>query len=265
LCSLLEASRRYELAVLLEPDGRGGSKCVHTNVVVGTVLEIAGPRNTFSLIRSEHSILFAGGIGITPLLAMTEQLDAMNASFELHYCCRTVGRAAFLSRLGETRFRDKVFLHFDDGLSTQKLDVDAVLAGTATDSHLYVCGPPGFMKYVIDAARRLRLSDERIHREDFTANRGDVARNRAFEVCLAGSGLRVRVEPWQTVVEALQLRGVEVPVSCEQGICGTCVMRVLQGTPDHRDQCLSESDHAANRRFTPCCSRAKSDSLLIDF
>ena len=257
--------RRYEIAVLLEAQGRGGSRCAHDQVKAGMALDIGVPRNAFPLVAAPHSILCAGGIGITPILAMAEQLERDGASFEMHYCCRSIQRAAFLTRLREAGFSHRVHLHFDDGAAAQAFDASRVLKGADAGSHLYVCGPKGFMDHVIGVARESGFPAARIHFEYFAATTGDKSSDAAFDVCLAGSDVCVRVEPGQTVVEALAAYGILVPVSCEQGICGTCVMKVLDGIPEHRDTYLTDAERAANTCFTPCCSRARSATLVIAF
>jgi vanillate monooxygenase ferredoxin subunit len=256
-------SRQYELGVLREPAGRGGSRSAHDDLRVGTQIRIGAPRSLFALVPARRSLLFAGGIGITPMLAMAQQLARSRADFTLHYCSRTPARTAFLDRLGDAPWADRVRSHFDDGDAQQKLDAAAVLAAPSADTHLYVCGPPGFMGYVIGAARAAGWPDACIHSESFSA-RPARSGDEAFEVRLARSGRVVSVATDRTVAAALATHGVEIPLSCEQGICGTCVTRVLEGEPDHRDMFFSDAEKAANDRFTPCCSRAKSAVLVLD-
>lgn len=256
-------TRQYELGVLREAAGRGGSRSAHDDLHAGMRIRIGAPRNLFALVPARRSLLFAGGIGITPMLAMAQQLAHGRSDFTLHYCARSPARAAFLDRLRDAPWADRVRLHFDDGDARQKLDAASVLAAPSADSHLYVCGPKGFMNHVIDSARAAGWADATIHAESFAA---EVARNgdEAFEIKLARSGRLVPVATGQTAAAALAAHGIEVPLSCEQGICGTCITPVLDGVPDHRDLYFSDAEKAANDRFTPCCSRSKSAVLVLD-
>ncbi len=255
---------RYELGVLKEAGGRGGSRSAHEDVRAGMQLRIGAPRNLFALQPARRTLLFAGGIGITPMLAMAQQLAHGQADFTLHYCSRTPSRTAFLDRLRDAPWADRVRLHFDDGDARQKLDAAAVLAMPSPDVRLYVCGPSGFMAHVIDSARAAGWADANIHSESFSG--GASARNgdEAFSVRLARSGRTVEVAAGQTVAAALAAHGVDVALSCEQGICGSCAVRVLDGEPDHRDCFFTEAEHAAGGCFTPCCSRSKSALLALD-
>lgn len=257
-------ARQYELGVLREATGRGGSRSAHDDLHAGMHIRIGAPRNLFALLPARRSLLFAGGIGITPMLAMAQQLAHGQSDFTLHYCARSPARAAFLDRLRDAPWADRVRLHFDDGDARQKFDAAAVLAACSADTHLYVCGPTGFMDHVIGSARAAGWADANIHAESFAATDGARIGDQAFTVELARSGRVVPVAVGQTVAAALAAHGVEVPLSCEQGICGTCATRVLAGEPDHRDMYFSDAERAANDCFTPCCSRSKSDVLVLD-
>ncbi|GAB3628341.1 PDR/VanB family oxidoreductase [Pandoraea terrae] len=265
LCNAPQECDRYEIAVLLEPNGRGGSRSAHGDLKQGDEVRISAPRNHFALVPARHSILIAGGIGVTPLLSMAEQLTRSGASFKMHYCTRSVARTAFAQRIGVSAFASRVHFHHDDGDAGQRFDVRQVLNEPARDTHLYVCGPGGFMDHVIQAAQAAGWAEECIHFEYFAGAPADTSHDRAFEVMLAQTGCVVSVAADKTVVQALAAQGIDVPVSCEQGVCGTCVMRVLEGEPDHRDVYFSDAERAANDQFTPCCSRAKSYRLVIDF
>jgi vanillate O-demethylase ferredoxin subunit len=194
---------------------------------------------------------------------MAERLAHAGADFELHYCARSAQHAAFLERLRQAPFAGRVHCHFDDG-DRGRLDVPALLAGEPNDARLYTCGPSGFMQYVLDSARNLGWEEARLHREYFSAEAAPDSPAGSFEVQLASSGQVLQVDAGQNVVEVLRSVGVEIPVSCEQGICGTCLTRVLDGVPEHRDLFLTEEEQAANDQFTPCCSRARSARLVLD-
>lgn len=254
----------YQIAVLREPNGRGGSRCVHDELREGDMLRISLPRNLFPLIPAPHTLLFAGGIGITPLLGMARELQAQRASFELHYCVRSHARAAFSEWLAASPFDDKVRFHVDDGPDAQRLDAGRLCRDAIAGAHLYACGPSGFMAHVISTAQAAGWDDARIHREYFAAPAETFTSGEEFELECARAGKLVPVADGQSIAAALRSHGIEVPLSCEQGICGTCSIRVLDGIPDHRDHFLTASEKAANDRLLACCSRARSARLVLD-
>jgi vanillate O-demethylase ferredoxin subunit len=265
LCNDPRERHRYLISVLKDPSSRGGSRAMHEQVQSGQTLSISAPRNLFPLDRSaQRHLLFGGGIGITPMLAMAWELSHQGADFELHYCFRSSQRAAFVEMLAQTRFADRITLHDDSGPQTQKLDAPALLAAPHADTHLYVCGPTGFMNYILDAAQNAGWSQDRVHKEFFAADPVDQSANVPFEVELASNGQVFRIPAERSVFEVLDEAGIAIESSCEQGVCGTCVTRVLKGMPDHRDKFLTVAEQAANDRFTPCCSRARSSRLVLD-
>ena len=264
LCNAPGDVYRYELGILLEPGGRGGSRSVHEDLTVGARVRVRGPRNHFALQPAEHTVLLAGGIGITPLLAMAEQLHAAGQSFELHYCVRSRNRAAFLDRLSARPYADRVHLHEDDGAAGQKLDAGRVLAGPSQHARLYVCGPAGFIDYVCGAAHAQGWHDAQIHFERFSADpQAACDPGDRFEVVVQGVDGIFTVAPDQSILQCLTKQGVELSMSCEQGICGTCAMRVVSGEPDHRDMFFTDSEHQSGL-FTPCCSRSRSTRLVLE-
>lgn len=262
LCNAPGASGRYELGILLDRQGRGGSRAVHETLAAGQSVRISPPRNLFPLRPAEHVVLMAGGIGITPILAMAEQLAHERASFELHYFVRAPERAAYLDRLGEPRFFGRWRLHVGERIPSS-FDTAAIF-GTPHEGHrLYVCGPNAFMDFVLDGARAGGWPEERLHSERFAAAATSGAGDRPFEIEVEGRGLVVPVAVGQSAAEALAAAGIRIPLSCEQGICGTCLTTVVEGVPDHRDSYLSDQERAANDCFTPCCSRAATPRLVI--
>lgn len=264
LCNHPAERHRYLIGVLKDPASRGGSSSLHQQLEVGTRLLISAPRNLFALEHAaRRSLLFAGGIGITPILSMAEQLAHSGADFQLHYCARSAQRAAFVQRLQASPFAERVSLHFDEQPDTA-LDIAQALAGPRDDVHLYVCGPGGFMQHVLDNARAQGWKEQCLHREYFSAAPIDHSTDASFAVKLASSGQVFQVPADRSVVQVLQDQGIEVPISCEQGICGTCLTRVLEGVPEHRDLFLTEDEQARNDQFTPCCSRARSPLLVLD-
>ncbi|MCB1888471.1 MAG: oxidoreductase [Rhodocyclaceae bacterium] len=255
----------YELAILREASGRGGSRSVHDDVVTGDVLRISPPRNLFPMATgASRSLLFAGGIGITPILAMAEALAAQGAAFELHYCTRSAQRCAFLARLAQAPYANRVHLYHDDNPATGRLDLASLLSKSTPSQHLYVCGPEGFMEHVLSLARGAGWQEANLHAERFHAAPVMAADDGSFEITLARSGRRIWVAADQTAIAALHAAGVTVPMSCEQGICGTCATRVLDGEIDHRDMFFTDAERAAGNQFTPCCSRARGAGLVLD-
>lgn len=257
---------RYLLGVLLEPASRGGSAAVHRRLRVGDVLGASLPRNHFGLDPdAPHNLLLAGGIGVTPLLSMAEQLHRDGRDFELHYCTRSAARTAFAERLRDRAWAPRVRLHHDDAAPAQRLDLPRTLAGAPAGTHVYVCGPRGFIDWVLQGARDAGWDEARLHREYFAADPapGADGGDAAFEVELASSGRVVQVQPGQSIVQALGAAGIDVPTSCEQGVCGTCLTRVLSGTPLHRDSYLTDDERAAADQMLPCCSRAAAGQRLV--
>lgn len=265
LCNDPRERQRYLISVLKDPQSRGGSQAMHELICTGQTLTISPPRNLFALEpNASRHLLFAGGIGITPMLAMAYTLAQQDVPFELHYCFRSSERAAFLPLLAQAPFAERVILHDDSGAPSQKLDAAALLASPEAGSHLYVCGPSGFMNHVIDTAQHAGWPANQVHREFFAAALVDHGIDVPFEVELVRSGQIFQIPADRTVFEVLDEAGVAIASSCEQGICGSCVTRVLSGIPEHRDQFLSAAEQAANDQFTPCCSRARTPRLVLD-
>lgn len=265
LCNDPAESHRYLIAVLRDQASRGGSAGMHERVKEGDVLAISAPKNHFALAHDAQShLLLAGGIGVTPLLCMAERLAHAGSEFQMHYCTRSPARTAFRERIAGSAFASRVAFHFDDGAADQKLDIAALLAAPRAGRHLYVCGPKGFMDAVLASARSQGWPEAQIHYEFFAADAAPKAGDGSFEVMLASSGRVITVAPDRSVVQALAEAGVSVATSCEQGVCGTCLTRVIEGEPDHRDLYLTPEEQAANDQFLPCCSRARSARLVLD-
>lgn len=262
LCNDPAESHRYQIAVLRDANGRGGSMSIHDQIQAGDELRISEPRNHFALAHeAPHHLLLAGGIGVTPILCMAERLARAGQPFGMHYCSRSAARAAFVERIRESGFAQSVQCHFDD---IAPLDLDATLASAPAGTHLYVCGPRGFMDAVLGKARAAGWPEERLHYEFFGAEVQKSAGDAGFKVRIASTGAEIDVGPTCTVLEALMANGVEVLSSCEQGVCGTCLTRVLEGTPEHRDAYLTPEEQQANDQFLPCCSRSRSPLLVLD-
>ena len=265
LCNDPAESHRYLIGVLRDAGSRGGSRAMHEQVNEGDMLQISAPKNHFPLAHeATHSVLVAGGIGVTPILCMAERLALTGASFEMHYCTRSAERTAFRERIANSAFAERVKFHFDDGAEGQKLQLHTLLSPVRAGTHLYVCGPTGFMSWLLDSARSAGWPEAQLHYEFFGAEIVKSDDDESFEVQLASSGKVVTVGRDETVVQALSAIGVEIATSCEQGVCGTCLTRILEGEPDHKDMYLTPEEQAANDQFTACCSRAKSKRLVLD-
>jgi vanillate O-demethylase ferredoxin subunit len=264
LCNDSLESHRYRIAVLRDAASRGGSVGMHDNVNEGDVLTISEPRNHFPLVHARRTLLFAGGIGVTPLLCMAQRLAAIGADFTMHYATRSPARTAFRDEIAASPFADRVVFHLDDGPDAQKLDVAAALGTPDAGTHVYVCGPAGFIDHVVQQAKAAGHAPDHIHLEYFGAVPQDTSGDRAFEVKIASTGRTYTIPADQTVVHALQAHGVDILTSCEEGVCGTCLTRVLEGECDHRDHYLTDEEKARHDQFTPCCSRARSATLILD-
>lgn len=252
----------YRLGILKDPQSRGGSLAAHAALQEGDEVWVSLPRNHFPLVSgTRRSVLIGGGIGITPMIAMAYALSADGADFELHYRGRNRAACAFLDELAACAFSDRVHTHFgEDG--AESLDLAAILGDPAAGTHVYVCGPAGFMSWVIDSAKALGFADEAIHREFFQVDTD--SSGTAFEVEARRSGKTVKVEEGQSIVDALAKVGIKIKVSCEQGVCGTCLCDVIEGTPDHRDVYLTDEEKTDNDQILLCCSRAKTAKLVLD-
>lgn len=261
LCGDPADTSRYRLAVRLEAQSRGGSASMHADLREGDRLQVGPPRNQFPLARAaSRAVLIAGGIGITPLMAMVHALNRAGVPFYLHYCVRSRTGAAFLDELAAAPFAGHVSLHADDD-AVSHFDA-SVLPPAQAGTHLYVCGPGPFMDARIAEAKAAGWADDHLHLERFSNEvdrTGDV-----FTVTAVRSGVTVTVAAQESIAEALIREGVDVALSCEQGVCGTCLVDVLEGVPDHRDCYLTDAEKAANRQMTICCSRAKTASLALD-
>jgi vanillate monooxygenase ferredoxin subunit len=245
----------YRIAVLREPNGRGGSAWLHDHVEAGTTLVISSPRNTFPLsTEASHHVFIAGGIGITPFLAMIPALRARGESYELHYCARSQDSAAFVEELESQSEPNFLKTYFDGGDPAKGCDISAVLAGRATGTHLYCCGPKGLLKAAKAASSG--WPEGTVHFEHFVGSDPNSLQSReAFTLKLDRSCLLIDVPPEQTALQALIAAGVEIDAGCESGACGSCITTYIDGVLIHGDVCLSDKERL--KAFTPCVSRAK--------
>lgn len=263
LCGPPDDPTSLLIAVKREPHSRGGSAALHT-VREGDRLEIGEPRNLLSLMDgADRHILVAGGIGITPLLSMAHELHRAGAEFELHYFARAREEAAFVDLLeNRIEFPGRVHLHFGVARSERPALLARVASGLTAGSHVYTCGPQGFMDHVT-AAVTPAVGADRVHIEHFEAADVDTGGDTEFAVEL-DTGEVFEIPAGRSILAVLEEGGVDVFKSCEEGICGSCVSGVLEGTPDHRDNCLSAADKASGNRMALCVSRARSEKLVIE-
>lgn len=256
----------YLLCVKREAASRGGSRFVHETLRLGQRLTISAPRTIFSLQPATHSVLIAGGIGITPLLAMAHQLDASGQSFELHYYVKTQADVAFRARLREGFRHGSCTLW--SGCEGRSLRRDLPPALEEPEGRrLYLCGPAGFMAHGASEAVKRGWAADSIHSEAFAATAAPASSDPAtgFTVTLGRSGQSWFVPPEKSIAVVLLENDVDVPLSCEMGICGACLTPVLAGEADHRDTVQSEAEKScSDQQIALCCSRSRSPELVID-
>lgn len=263
------APDRYEVAVALDAQSRGGSRQVHERLRVGDVIEVTGPRNLFALHPgATHSLLIAGGIGITPLWSMAQALEQRLSPWTLCFAARNRQEAAYLEdieALVQGSSVGRLLTHFDDEAG-RPLDLHALLAQTPRESHLYCCGPAPML-----AAYEQASADwpaEQVHLERFAplAPQGAASDEALpqFEVVLARSGHTLQVAAHQSILDVLLDHGINAPYGCMQGVCGMCEVPVLDGIPDHRDQILSEEVKQQQASVIVCCSRSRTPRLTLD-
>jgi vanillate O-demethylase ferredoxin subunit len=267
LCNDPGERHRYVIGVLNEPDGLGGSRSMHENVRAGDLIEISLPRNHFPLVESAtRHLLLAGGIGVTPMMAMIARLQSVGAEYRMVYCTRSTEQTAFRQRLAPLVDSGRVIVHHDYGDPSRSLDLAAVLRQQPPDTHLYYCGPAGFMRAV--AAGAADWPADHVHFEYFQPvgrpGVDDPADNGldSFQLRIASTGDVLAVGPDQSIVDVLRDNGIDVDTSCESGTCGTCRTRYLQGTPAHNDYVLTDKEQ--REWVMICCARSKSPMLVLD-
>ncbi len=250
---------KYVVGVKLDPNSRGGSLFMHNQLRVGTKISIEAPLNNFTLVEdAEHVVLVAGGVGITPIYCMAKRLIELGRSWELHYSTRSRVDAAFLKEFEQ---HEQVHFHFDDENEGKFLDVPGIVGKAPQNAHLYCCGP----KPMLDAFEKASEGrpPDKIHVEYFTP-KYEAADEGGFTVVLARSNKEVTVPDGKTILQVVRDAGLDVPFSCEEGICGACETRVVEGIPDHRDSILTESEREQNATMMICCSGSKSPKLVLD-
>ncbi|WP_321844292.1 PDR/VanB family oxidoreductase [Paraburkholderia bannensis] len=262
LCGDPQERRSLRIAVLREAAGRGGSREVHDVLRVGQSVTLRGPRNAFELAPADDFLFVAGGIGITPLMPMLRAAQRANARWRLLYGGRTRASMAFVDELLAWGGERVSILPADE---TGLLDLDAVVAAARAGAQVYSCGPGALLDALGARFDAAGLASQ-LHIERFSgAPLAPVAQiEGTLRVFLARSGAQVDVPPDCSVMHALRAAGHEVPSSCEQGVCGMCETRVLDGVPDHRDQLLTQSERDRGNVMMLCVSRAQTPTLTLD-
>lgn len=266
--SLSDAGRsdRYRITVARDINSAGGSSFLAEKVRAGDTLKVGDPRNNFPLREDAvRSVFIAGGIGVTPFVPMAMRLNELGRPWRLHYCVRTRDRAALLEELQTLAAagQGEVIMNFDEEPGGTMLDLRGVISGLGAGEHVYCCGPIGMLDAFRASCDALGIESERVHFEYFKSN-VESATEGGFKVVLARSGITLPVKSGETILQAVLAAGVDVPSSCEEGVCGSCETRVLAGEPDHRDLILSDQEKKAGRTMMICCSGSKSASLTLD-
>lgn len=264
ICELDPTGQRYVIAVLNDRESRGGSRYVHEKLRVGTQIEITSPRNNFRLLEgAPHIVLIAGGIGITPIYAMLQRLHHLGRSVDVVYCARTREEAAFSAAVERLAGPDQVTWHFDDEEGGPP-DIKALLARYDKDTHFYCCGPAPMLDAYEKACADLDFAN--VHLERFAALvRGPEAwPDGEFEVELRQSERTLAVPVDKSILQVLLDAGVDTDYSCEEGICGSCETRVIEGDVDHRDSILTDQERFASKTMMICVSRCKGKRLVLD-
>ncbi|MFJ4374784.1 PDR/VanB family oxidoreductase [Pseudomonas japonica] len=264
LCNSPRENKRYQIAVKREGLSSGGSAYLHDFVAVGSRLSIGAPRNDFPLnLSADSHLLLAGGIGITPMISMAADLLDLGANFQLEYFVRSREYEAFGALLGREPYAGRVRIHRGMTGSESAEYLEGRLREQAPGQHLYVCGPQGFIQAVVGATQHWPA--DTVHVEAFGASAPAASKgDQPFNVRLERSGRLVHVAADRSMYQALQESGVTLDACCLQGICGVCALKVLEGSPDHRDTYLSEAEQASGVIVMPCVSRSKTPVLVLD-
>jgi ferredoxin-NADP reductase len=255
-----DCSRGYVISVQRSSQSRGGSVYMHTKVDVGSELDISEPVNLFPVAHTgRRHILVAGGIGITPILAMAEQLKRDNKGYELHYAVRSEDAGAFVADLVSEAGRSVKVYRSDRG---ERIPLVNILSSQPLGTHLYVCGPQRMIDWAIDVAKHEGWPAENVHYEHFSAP----PPGRPFDVKLARSAKTIHVGDHQSVLEAMEQAGVDAPYLCRGGACGQCVTKVIHSeTPLlHNDHYLTDEEKRSGTSIATCVSRAEGGCVTLD-
>ncbi|NUG23145.1 PDR/VanB family oxidoreductase [Acinetobacter lactucae] len=262
LCQNPNDEGKFRLGILRDPESRGGSVSAFDEIKDGMQIQVSEPKNLFPLLKAKHSVLIGGGIGITPLITMAYQLANEGESFELHYCGANPENCAFVDEIKNGELAKYTTFHFKSEGASHRAFFESAIKDIDSESHIYTCGPVGFMDWVINLATTHDFPEQQIHKEYFqveTDTSGD-----SFEVVAERSGKIIMVEAGETILQALAKEGIDIEMSCEQGVCGTCMCDVIEGEPDHRDVYFTDEEKASNEQILVCCSRSKTPRLVLD-
>jgi len=265
LCTENHSGEYYEICVKLAENSTGGSHFIHHHSSAGDKLTVSAPRNHFPLPSAGRYLLFAGGIGITPLLTMAEQLAQQQIEFELHYYIADQTKAAFIPRLKAPALAKNLFLHDSGANDSLRNTTPLSLCQPDENTRVMACGPDGFIQRLEEIMQAHHWQKNQLSFERFSnAKINNDTDEKEFHIQLASTGERYLVGPNQSIAEVLLSAKVDIMLSCEQGICGSCITDVIDGIPDHRDCVLTDEEKAENTQITLCCSRAKSPVLVLD-
>lgn len=255
-----DTSRGYEISVLRTENSRGGSAFLHEAVKIGSTLSITGPSNLFPLdLRGKKFVLLAGGIGITPIMAMADQLAELNLPFELHYGFRSRKMAAFADHLAE-KYRGCV--HFYDQSQQKMIPMRDILRHQKLGTHLYVCGPAPMIEAALAMGKECGWPPAHLHSEFFQSPAGGAP----FQAILTKSGKTIKVGEDQSLLEAIEEAGIDAPYLCRGGACGECACKVtaLDGVIEHKDHVLSQAERTNGKQILICVSRVQGTSISLD-
>jgi vanillate O-demethylase ferredoxin subunit len=255
---------RYRIGVWKDPNGRGGSRALHEAVNVGDTLQVSLPRNRFRVPRNtKRALLLARGIGVTPILSIADYLKSQGIPFELHYVFALMSPDSFRRTIDGANFSEDTKYYLEDSEQNQLLNAAEVLVERPEDTHLFICGADWWLDPIVKTATQKGWSEERIHVERFTTKQAAPLLDKVFDVKIASTGTVFKIPGDKTIAGFLEEKGIKIPTSCEQGMCGTCKVKVLEGEADHRDKRLSPEQRAQGF-FLACVSRAKGDMLVLD-
>lgn len=264
LCNSSSERNRYVIGVWNDGNSRGGSKALHAQVNEGDTLQVGLPRNRFRVPRStKRAILLARGIGVTPILSIADYLKSQNIPFELHYVYAMMSPGSFDGMIKASKFVEHTKFYYESTELNQLLDAGALLKDRPEDTQLFICGADWWQDPILKTAAQKGWAEERIHVERFTAKVPAAVLDKVFDVKIASTGIVYKVPGDKTVTAFLEEQGVKIPTSCEQGMCGTCRIKVLEGDVDHRDKRLTPQQKDEGF-FLACVSRAKGDLLVLD-
>lgn len=262
LCQNPNDEGKFRLGILRDPESRGGSISAFDEIKDGMQIQVSEPKNLFPLLKAKHSVLIGGGIGITPLITMAYQLAHEGESFELHYCGASPEKCAFVDEIKNGVLAQYTTFHFKSEGASHRAFFESAIKDIDLESHIYTCGPVGFMDWVINLATTHDFPEQQIHKEYFQVET-DISGD-SFEVVAERSGKIIMVEAGETILQALAKEGIDIEMSCEQGVCGTCMCDVIEGEPDHRDVYFTDEEKASNEQILVCCSRSKTPRLVLD-